>query len=219
MPTVQPPCFGRSTFCPGLIGPPGAARHRTESLPRGPVATDSGRRGRSAIRAGGLNRLAILCLAAAVVLSACSSKTDPNASGEAQGGTSGFGAGGGFAGRAAAGSQEDLTQSAGDRIFFETDQSVVTPDAQATLGRQAQWLQQNARVSVWIAGNCDERGTEEYNLALGQRRASAARDYLVSRGVAAGRIATISYGKTRPVDPASTEDGWARNRNAITSVR
>jgi peptidoglycan-associated lipoprotein len=112
-----------------------------------------------------------------------------------------------------------LTQSAGDRIFFDTDQSVVTPEARGILDRQAQWLQQYPRIGVWIAGNCDERGTEEYNLALGQRRANADRDYLVSRGIDARRLQTISYGKSRPVDPSSTQEGWAHNRNAITSVR
>lgn len=168
-----------------------------------------------------MNRLTLVCLAGAALLTACSSQSDPNASDANRGGAGGYGAPGGYppGGRAVPGSQEDLAQSAGDRIFFETDQSVVTGDAQAVLERQARWLQQNPRVSVWVAGNCDERGTEEYNLALGQRRANADRDYLVSRGVAASRIATISYGKTRPVDPGSAEDSWARNRNAITSVR
>jgi peptidoglycan-associated lipoprotein len=122
-------------------------------------------------------------------------------------------------GHAAPGSQEDLAQSAGDRIYFDTDQSQLAPEARGTLDRQVQWLQQYPRISVWVAGNCDERGTEEYNLALGQRRANADRDYLASRGIAAGRIQTISYGKSRPVDPSSTPDAWAHNRNAITSVR
>ena len=96
---------------------------------------------------------------------------------------------------------------------------MVTPEARAILDRQVQWLQQYPRISVWVAGNCDERGTEEYNLALGQRRANADRDYLASRGIDTRRVQTISYGKDRPVDPSSTEDAWAHNRNAITSVR
>jgi peptidoglycan-associated lipoprotein len=87
------------------------------------------------------------------------------------------------------------------------------------LDRQVQWLQQYPQISVWVAGNCDERGTEDYNLALGQRRANADRDYLTSRGIDPRRIQTISYGKDRPVDPSSTQDAWAHDRNAITSVK
>jgi peptidoglycan-associated lipoprotein len=168
-------------------------------------------------------RLTAICAAAALTLTACAGDTsNPNATGAGSG--SGLGgmqnAGlGGCAGRAVPGSQEDLTQTAGDRIFFDTDQSVLTQDARAILDRQVQWLQQNPQVAVWIAGNCDERGTEEYNLALGQRRANADRDYLASRGIDGRRMQVISYGKSRPVDPASTQEAWAHDRNAITSVR
>jgi peptidoglycan-associated lipoprotein len=167
-------------------------------------------------------RLTIMCAATALLLTACASDTkDQNAANAGRGGAGGGAANGymGAAGRGAPGSQEDLVQSAGDRIFFDTDQSLVTDQGRSTLERQVQWLQQNPRISVWIAGNCDERGTEEYNLALGQRRANADRDYLASRGVAPGRIQTISYGKSRPVDPSSTPEGWTQDRNAITSVR
>ena len=104
-------------------------------------------------------------------------------------------------------------------MFFALDKSSLTSDDQATLDRQSAWLSKYASNNVQIAGNCDERGTEEYNIALGQRRASAARDYLVAKGVAATRITTISYGKDRPVALGSTEDAWKQNRNAITSVR
>jgi peptidoglycan-associated lipoprotein len=167
-------------------------------------------------------RLTIVCAAAALLLTACSSdSTDQNATGAAGRGGAGangyLGAGG--AGRGAPGSEEDLVQTAGDRIFFDTDQSTVTGQGRAILERQAQWLQQNPRISVWVAGNCDERGTEEYNLALGQRRANADRDYLASRGIDPGRVQTISYGKSRPVDPSSTPQAWSQDRNAITSVR
>ena len=159
--------------------------------------------------------------AAALWLTACASDTiDPNASGAGRGGTGGTTAGlGGPGGRFAPGSQEDLTQTAGDRIFFDTDQSVLTPEARGILDRQVQWLQQYPQISVWVAGNCDERGTEEYNLALGQRRANADRDYLASRGIDTRRVQTISYGKDRPVDPSSTQDAWTHDRNAITSVK
>jgi peptidoglycan-associated lipoprotein len=170
-------------------------------------------------------RLTAICAVAALTLTACAGNTsNPNGTGAGAGsglgGTQTAGLSGvGGAGRAVPGSQDDLTQTAGDRIFFDTDQSVVTQDAHAILDRQAQWLQQNPQVAVWIAGNCDERGTEEYNLALGQRRANADRDYLASRGIDGRRMETISYGKSRPVDPGSSQDAWAHDRNAITSVR
>jgi peptidoglycan-associated lipoprotein len=166
-------------------------------------------------------RLTVVCAAIALLLTACSSDTtNPNASGAGSGGTGGVSNAGLMGGgRGAPGSQEDLTQSAGDRIYFDTDQSVVSPEAGATLDRQAQWLRQYPRISVWVAGNCDERGTEEYNLALGQRRANADRDYLASRGIEPRRMQTISYGKNRPVDASSSQEAWAHNRNAITSVR
>ncbi len=170
----------------------------------------------------------LACLLSAALLAACSSSDDSkNANGwGGTGAASGYGSGGpggpggpGGAGRAAPGTQEDLVQSAGDRIFFDTDRNTLTPQATATLDRQASWMQQYPQVNVWVAGNCDERGTEEYNLALGQRRAAADRDYLVAHGINRSRIETISYGKSRPIDAASTPEAWAQNRNAITSVR
>jgi peptidoglycan-associated lipoprotein len=95
----------------------------------------------------------------------------------------------------------------------------LSSDAQGTLDRQAGWLAKYPAVAVQLAGNCDERGTEEYNLALGQRRANAARDYLVAKGVNSGRVTTISYGKDRPAVAGSDEEAWAKNRNAITAVK
>ncbi len=118
-----------------------------------------------------------------------------------------------------AGSQEDLVANVGDRVFFAFNQSSLQPEGRATLDRQAGWLAKYPSNNVQIAGNCDERGTEEYNIALGERRANADRDYLVARGVSAGRISTISYGKDRPTALGSNEQAWAQNRNAITSVR
>lgn len=117
------------------------------------------------------------------------------------------------------GSQEDLVANVGDRVFYDTDRSTLRPDARTTLERQAAWLAKFAQNNVQIAGNCDERGTQDYNIALGNRRANAARDFLVARGVSAGRITTISYGKDRPTALGSNEQAWAQNRNAITSVR
>jgi peptidoglycan-associated lipoprotein len=117
------------------------------------------------------------------------------------------------------GSQEDLVANVGDRVFFDFNRSGLRPDAHATLDKQAAWLAKYGSVKVQVAGNCDERGTEEYNLALGNRRANAAASYLKAKGVAAGRIATISYGKDRPTAQGSNEQAWAQNRNAITSVQ
>jgi peptidoglycan-associated lipoprotein len=117
------------------------------------------------------------------------------------------------------GSEEDLKTNVGDRVFFGFDKSGLDADGKGTLDRQSAWLGKYGSVSVEIAGNCDERGTEEYNIALGQRRANSARDYLVAKGVAPARITTISYGKDRPVALGSNEDAWKQNRNAITSVK
>jgi peptidoglycan-associated lipoprotein len=173
----------------------------------------------------------LACLLGLSLLTACSHSDDSknaDGSGGANGGVDGGGMGaggpggmgaGGGAGHGAPGSQEDLTQTAGDRIFFDTDRNSLNPQASATLDRQSAWLQQYPQVNVWVAGNCDERGTEEYNLALGQRRATADRDYLVAHGVQRSRVETISYGKSRPIDSSSTPEAWVQNRNAITSVR
>jgi len=117
------------------------------------------------------------------------------------------------------GSQEDLVANVGDRVFFDFDKSSLRDDAKATLDKQADWLAKYPTVNVQVAGNTDERGTEEYNLALGQRRANSAASYLKAKGVADARIATISYGKDRPVAMGSDEQAWAQNRNATTSVR
>lgn len=118
-----------------------------------------------------------------------------------------------------AGSQEDLVANVGDRVFFVLDSSNLSSDARATLDRQAGWMGRFPSVSVQLAGNCDERGTTEYNLALGQRRANAARDYLVARGVSSARITTTSFGKERPTAVGSDEQAYSQNRNTITSVR
>ncbi|MDA8049572.1 MAG: peptidoglycan-associated lipoprotein Pal [Rhodospirillales bacterium] len=119
----------------------------------------------------------------------------------------------------APGSEQDLVRNVGDRVFFAFDKSNLTSEARATLDRQATWLEKYPQVKVLMAGNCDDRGTEEYNLALGWRRANAARDYLVAKGVSPSRIQTISYGKTRPVALGDNPQAWAQNRNAITSIQ
>jgi peptidoglycan-associated lipoprotein len=117
------------------------------------------------------------------------------------------------------GSEEDLVANVGDRVFYDFNAASLRADAKGTLDKQAAWLAKYGSVNVQIAGNCDERGTEEYNIALGNRRANAAASYLKAKGVAAARMTTISYGKDRPTAQGSTEQAWAQNRNAITSVK
>lgn len=119
---------------------------------------------------------------------------------------------------AAPGSEQDLVANVGDRVFFDFNAATLTSDADTTLGRQASWLGKYPNVNIMIAGNADERGTETFNLALGQRRANAARDYLVAQGVAASRLQTISYGKDCPVAAGNDDASYQQNRNAITSV-
>jgi peptidoglycan-associated lipoprotein len=150
--------------------------------------------------------------AALALLSACSKQADTTAA------TTGSGAVATTSGPVP-GSQEDLVANVGDRVFYEYNVSALSSDARGTLDRQSGWLGKYPQDSVQIAGNCDERGTEEYNIALGQRRANAARDYLVAHGVASTRITTISYGKDRPTALGSDEASYQQNRNAITSVR
>lgn len=118
----------------------------------------------------------------------------------------------------APGTQEDLVLNVGDRVFFDFDKSILKPQAQRTLERQAAWLKKNSSVTVTIQGNTDERGTREYNLALGERRAIAVKNFLVALGIDPNRIATISYGKERPVALGHNEAAWSQNRRAVTVV-
>jgi peptidoglycan-associated lipoprotein len=165
-----------------------------------------------------LKFLGMLVLVAAV--SACSS--DKNSGNTAAGGDTpmaGSGTGrGGMNGSVVPGSQQDLAQNVGDRVFFPTDHSDLTGEARATLDRQAAWLKKYASLSITIEGNCDDRGTREYNLALGERRADAVRKYLVASGIDASRVQTISYGKERPAVMGNDESAWAQNRRAVTTV-
>jgi peptidoglycan-associated lipoprotein len=152
-----------------------------------------------------------LVLTAALTLAACSSDKAAN------GGAGGMGAGAyGAGGAATPGSAQDFIVNVGDRVFFETDSSDLTPTAVSTLDKQAQWLTQYPRYSITMEGHADERGTREYNFALGARRAQAARDYLASKGINAGRIKTISYGKERPVAVCDDISCWSQNRRAVT---
>jgi peptidoglycan-associated lipoprotein len=121
-----------------------------------------------------------------------------------------------LAGAAAPGSQQDFIVNVGDRVFFETDSSELTPQARDTLDKQALWLNQYNRYAFTIEGHADERGTREYNIALGARRAQTVREYLISRGVIAQRMHTISYGKERPVAVCNDISCWSQNRRAVT---
>jgi len=151
-----------------------------------------------------------LALAAAVLLmTGCSSTNSAN-------GTDGMG---GAGGQVTPGTQADLVQNVGDRVFFDFDSSTVSADSRAVLDKQAAWLGKYSSVKVTVEGHCDERGTREYNLALGERRASAVRNYLVAKGVPADRVNTISYGKERPEVVGSNDSAWARNRRGVTTVQ
>jgi len=140
-------------------------------------------------------------VAAALTIAACASKNNDLA-------------GAGMS--AAPGSQQDFVVNVGDRVFFETDSSDLTTQARATLDKQAQWLGQYNRYTFTIEGHADERGTREYNIALGARRAQTVREYLVSRGIDAQRMRTISYGKERPVAVCNDISCWSQNRRAVT---
>jgi peptidoglycan-associated lipoprotein len=116
------------------------------------------------------------------------------------------------------GSTQDFVINAGDRIYFDFDAYSIRQDAQKILAQQADWLSRYPAVQVRIDGNCDERGTREYNLALGARRANSVKEFLVAHGVPASRIDTVSYGKERPIDSGEGEDAWSHNRNAHTEI-
>jgi peptidoglycan-associated lipoprotein len=150
--------------------------------------------------------------AAMLLLAACSSHPPPAPVG-------GMGASmGGGPGSFAPGSQQDLAATAGDRVFFAYDQSTISAEGQQILQRQSEWLKRYSQVSITIEGHCDERGTREYNLALGERRAQAVKSVLIALGVPAARVQTISYGKERPIVVGSDEAGYAQNRVGITTV-
>lgn len=156
----------------------------------------------------------ILAVTGALLMLAACSSTPPEAG---PGGGPG-GPGGISSSRFGPGSQQDLAQTAGDRVFFEYDQTDISPEAQQILQRQAQWLKRYPNVSVTIEGHTDERGTREYNLALGERRAQAVKNVLAALGIPASRMQTISYGKERPAVPHEDESSYAQNRRGVTVV-
>lgn len=123
------------------------------------------------------------------------------------------------AGAATPGTKQDFVVNVGDRVLFETDSSDLTQQARTTLEAQAQWLGQYQNLGVSIEGHADERGTREYNLALGERRANAVKNYLVSLGVDASRVNTVSFGKERPAVEGSDESAWSQNRRGVTEIQ
>ncbi len=149
------------------------------------------------VRAAGIAAMLGLSLA----LSACANKPADMAGG---------------AGAAVPGSQQDFVVNVGDRVFFESDSSELTPQSRATLDKQVQWLMQYSQYAFTIEGHADERGTREYNIALGARRAQTVREYLASRGIQPTRMRTISYGKERPVAVCNDISCWSQNRRAVT---
>src|SRR5216684_3432950 len=146
------------------------------------------------------------------MLAACGSTPEPGGPGGP------VGPGGISSSRFGPGSQQDLAATAGDRIFFAYDSSEISSEGRQILQRQADWLRRYGNVSVTIEGHCDERGTREYNLALGERRAQAVKNVLVASGIPTSRIATISYGKERPAVVGSSDESYAQNRRAVTVV-
>ncbi|HZT51877.1 MAG TPA: peptidoglycan-associated lipoprotein Pal [Stellaceae bacterium] len=163
-----------------------------------------------------MNLRSLTMLAAAVLLvAACKQNVDTSANTGASSQTAGTQS---AMSGPAKGSAEDFKQNVGDRVFFDFDKSDIKPEGQQTLQRQATWLKQYPNVTVTIEGHCDERGTREYNLALGNRRANAVKNALVSLGIPANRIQTISYGKDRPIVVGSNEAAWAQNRVGITVI-
>lgn len=163
-------------------------------------------------------RIAVV-LSTALAMAACAKNAAEEAGDLAGGGAGGPGGRGGIARSglpATPGSAQDFAQNVGDRVFFETDSTELTSTAQDILDRQAQWLNRYGRYSFAIEGHADERGTREYNFALGAQRAEAAKNYLISKGVAASRIRTVSFGKERPVATCDDISCWSQNRRAVT---
>ncbi|QGM44891.1 peptidoglycan-associated lipoprotein Pal [Methylocystis heyeri] len=150
-------------------------------------------------------------LVAALAVSACAK----NAADEAGAGADRFGAGAQH-GAVTPGSPQDFVVNVGDRVFFDTDSTDLSATAQTTLDKQAQWLSRYPRYHFTVEGHADERGTREYNFALGARRAEAVKEYLASHGVSASRIHTTSYGKERPVAVCDDISCWSQNRRAVT---
>jgi peptidoglycan-associated lipoprotein len=161
-----------------------------------------------------MNLRSLSLLAAVLLLAAC--QQSPSTTANTAGGTGATGAT--MQAGPAPGSREDFSQNVGDRVYFDFDKSDIKPEGRQTLQRQATWLQKYTNVTVTVEGHCDDRGTREYNLALGERRANVVKKALVALGVAANRVQTISYGKDRPIVAGDNEAAWAQNRVGISVI-
>jgi peptidoglycan-associated lipoprotein len=150
-----------------------------------------------------------------LALAACSKKNTPDLDAGIGGGGGGLDAG---RGGVAPGSQADFETNVGDRVYFLVDKTTLTPEGREILARQAQWLEQYPDVTVQVEGHADERGTREYNISLSAQRATATRNYLVSQGVKASRVASIAYGKERPAQSCDAEECWSQNRRGVTVI-
>ena len=151
-----------------------------------------------------LTRNLLLVVLATLLLSACATKVkeiDSQIQGDVYTGTE---------------TVEYLAKGVPDRVFFATNESILTTASRDTLRKQAAWLRENKNINVTIEGHCDERGTREYNLALGERRANTAKDYLMTYGISGSRLSVISYGKERPVNSGSNPLAWSQNRRSVT---
>ena len=148
---------------------------------------------------------AFLIMLACLVLTACATKKTTTTTGQMQGDV--------YTGTD---SVEYLADGVPDRVFFATNETILTTASRETLRTQAAWLRKNSSINVVLEGHADERGTREYNLALGERRANAAKDYLMTYGISVKRISVISYGKEKPVNPASSALAWSQNRRSVT---
>ena len=164
-------------------------------------------------------RKVLSVFAAVLLLAACETASDQSAGTAGTGGATGAGAAATTARPGPRpGSQEDLVANVGDRVFYDFDKSDLKPEARRTVERWAAWLRQYPNVNVTIEGHADERGTREYNIGLGERRAASAKNFLVSLGIDARRVATISYGKERPAVVGSNEAAWSQNRRGVMVV-
>ncbi|MCW2239243.1 peptidoglycan-associated lipoprotein Pal [Azospirillum canadense] len=161
-------------------------------------------------------------LAAVALLAACDTAPKDSGNGSLNGGANTGNVNNastvGGPGQVAPGSQQDLVVNVGDRVFFGTDKYDLSAEARATLDRQAQWLKQYSHVTVTVEGHSDERGTREYNLALGDRRANSVRNYMVAQGINPARVKVISFGKEKPAVVGSNQAAWAQNRRGVTVV-
>jgi peptidoglycan-associated lipoprotein len=173
----------------------------------------------------------VICALAGLALAACESSPEVNSSATGDGSASGASAGqagtGGpvssgvvsqQVGAQSPGSAEDFVVNVGDRVLFGFDRFDLSPEARTVIENQVIWLKRFPSVTISVEGHTDERGTREYNLALGERRANSVRDYMIALGIDENRVKTISYGKERAVDPASNDEAWSRNRRAVTVV-